>query len=246
MMTKEAIRQKVWTRITAAGVARFPGAHGRIPNFTHAERAAALLSELTIWKRAKVVKLEASAPLLAVRRTALEQGKVVYLAVPGLCSERCFIELDPARLGQQAWRATSTRGALQLGRTVAPHEMRAVDLFMVGSVAVTRQGARLGKGLGSPDLEYGLLRQAGKVREYTPIMTTVHPLQIVEDRIPMRAHDIPIDFLITPDQVVAAPSLYQRPRGILWDLLTDDRIRTIPVLRKGRRNSRGTSSPGRV
>lgn len=246
MMTKDAIRNKVWNRITVAGAVRFPAAHGRIPNFTRSKDAAALLCELTIWKRAKVIKAEASAPLLAVRRAALEQGKIVYMAAPGLTGERCFLELDPARLGARAWRAASIRGALQLGRRVAPHEVRPIDLVTVGSVAVTRQGARVGKGRGTTDLEYGILRHCGKIREYTPIMTTVHPLQIIEDRFPMRAHDIPIDFVITPDQVVAAPSLYQRPRGILWDILSDERIRAVPVLRKNRRNARGTSSPSQL
>ena len=83
------------------------------------------------------------------------------------------------------------------------------------------------------------------MREYTPIVTTVHPLQVIDDRIAMRAHDIPVDFLVTPDQVVAAPSLYPRPRGILWDLLPDERIRAIPALRKGRREGRGTLTPAR-
>jgi 5-formyltetrahydrofolate cyclo-ligase len=166
------------------------------------------------------------------------------MPLPGLRSERCFLEVDPARLGPNAWRAASLRVALRHGRPVTPSEIRPIDLVMVGSVAVSRQGARLGRGNGASDLEYALLRQAGKVREYTPIMTTIHALQIVEERIPMRAHDIPVDFMITPDQVVAAPSLFPRPRGILWDLLPDERIRSMPILRKGRREGRGTSSPG--
>jgi 5-formyltetrahydrofolate cyclo-ligase len=34
------LRQEVWAALTAAHVARFPGAAGRIPNFTGAEAAA--------------------------------------------------------------------------------------------------------------------------------------------------------------------------------------------------------------
>jgi len=245
-MTKDAIRHKVWTRVTAAAVVRFPGANGRIPNFVGAERAARLLTQLTIWKRAKVVKFDLAAPQLPLRRAALSDGKIIYLPIPGLRSERCFLELDPSRLGANPWRAASLRGALKYGRPVAPHELHAVDLVLVGSVAVSRQGARLGRGNGATDLEYALLRRAGKVREYTPIVTTVHPLQVIDDRIAMRAHDIPVDFLITPDQVVAAPSLYPRPRGILWDLLPDERIRAIPALRKGRREGRGSLTPGQI
>ncbi len=245
-MTKDAIRQKVWARVTAAAVVRFPGAHGRVPNFIGAERAAKLLGQLTIWKRAKAVKFDTAAPQLALRRAALRDGKILYLPVPGLGAERCFLEVDPSRLGGHAWRAVSLRGALRYGRPVAPHEMHPIDLVVVGSVAVSRQGARLGRGDGAADLEYALLRRAGKVREYTPIVTTVHPLQVIDDRITMRAHDIPVDFLITSDQVVAAPSLYPRPRGILWDLLPAERIRAIPALRKGRREGRGTLTPGQL
>jgi 5-formyltetrahydrofolate cyclo-ligase len=245
-MTKDAIRHKVWTRVTAAGVVRFPGAFGRIPNFVGAERAARLLTQLTIWKRAKVVKFDLAAPQLPLRRAALSEGKIIYIPIPGLRAERCFLEVDPARLGANPWRAASLRGALKYGRAVAPHEAHPIDVVLAGSVAVSRQGARVSRGNGSSDLEYALLRRAGKVREYTPIVTTVHPLQVIDDRIAMRAHDIPVDFLVTPDQVVAAPSLYPRPRGILWDLLPDERIRAIPALRKGRREGRGSLTPGQV
>jgi 5-formyltetrahydrofolate cyclo-ligase len=245
-MTKDAIRQKVWTRIVDADVGPFPHAGGRVPHFAEAGRAAALLAELTLWKRANVIMVDSSAPLLPVRRNALREGKIVYLATPGLRSERCFLELDPSKLGNRTVVAANLRGALQWGRRVTPSEMRPVDLVLVGSVAVTKQGARVGRGCGAEDLEYALLRDAGKAREYTPIMTLVHPLQVVNDRIPMRAHDIPIDFLITPDHVVAAPSLYQRPRGIMWDLLTEDRIRATPLLRKKRPARGGTPTPRRL
>lgn len=245
-MTKDAIRNRVWTRLALAGVLRFPAAPGLIPNFVGAQRAARLLVQLTIWRRAKAVKFDLAAPLLPLRRAALIEGKIIYLPLPGLRAERCFLEVDPARLGPNAWRAASLRGALRHGRPVAPQELRPIDLVLVGSLAVSRQGARLGRGSGTSDLEYALLRRAGKVREYTPIATTVHPLQLVDERIAMRAHDVPVDYLVTPDQILAAPSLYPRPRGIVWDLLPDDRIRTIPALRKTRREGRDSVTPGQV
>jgi len=240
-MTKEEIRQKVRTRLTLAGVARFPGVDARIPNFAGAEHAAQLLCELPMWKRAKVIKINVDAPQLPIRRAALRDNKIVYLSMPRLRSERCFVELDPEKLGAKLLRAASIKSAMQLGRLVAPHEMRPVDLIVCGSVAVNRQGARLGRGGGYCDLAYALLRTEGKIREYTPILTTVHPLQIVDDRLPMRGHDIPVDFLITPDQVIAAPSLHPRPRGIIWEILREDKILSIPLLRKGRRDARGVA-----
>jgi 5-formyltetrahydrofolate cyclo-ligase len=242
-MTKDEIRQKVRLRLKLGGVARFPGLEGSVPNFVGAERAAQLLCELPMWKRAKVVRINSDPPQLPIRRAALRDNKVVYLAIPRLRSERCFVELDPAKLGTKILRVASIKGAMQLGRLVPPHEMRPVDLIVCGSVAVTRQGARVGRGGGYCDLEYALLRTEGKIREYTPILTTVHPLQIVEDRLPMRGHDIPVDFLITPDQVIAAPSLHPRPRGVIWEILHETKILTIPLLRRGRRDVRGTPTP---
>ena len=46
--SKQAIRERIWSLFTERGVARFPGAVGRIPNFIGAEAAAefALLTEL--------------------------------------------------------------------------------------------------------------------------------------------------------------------------------------------------------
>ena len=106
-MTKAEIRQKVWQTIQREGAARFPGALGRVPNFAGAERAAQLLREMAVWRRALVVKVNPDAPQLAVRRLALAEGKILYMAVPRLRTEKCFVEIDPQRLGKKAALAAS-------------------------------------------------------------------------------------------------------------------------------------------
>ena len=169
------------------------------------------------------------------------------MAVPRLRMEKCFVEIDPQRLGKRALLAASIAGACRHGRAVSPREMRPIDLVVCGSVAVGRDGARLGKGGGYCDLEYGLLREEGKVRESTPILTTVHPLQVVAERITMLPHDLPVDFLVTPSEVIATRPAHPRPRGIYWDLLRPLKINTIPLLRKRlRRGGTGTGSPRRL
>jgi 5-formyltetrahydrofolate cyclo-ligase len=124
--------------------------------------------------------------------------------------------------------------------------MRPIDLVITGSVAVARDGARVGKGGGYGDLEYGLLRDEGKVRESTPIVTTVHPLQIVSDRLPMLPHDLPVDFLVTPSEVVATRPAHPRPRGLYWDLLRPIRINAIPLLRKRLQRTAAGATPRRL
>jgi 5-formyltetrahydrofolate cyclo-ligase len=229
---KADIRNLTWQLLVQQGVARFPGASGRIPNFAGADKAARILRELTVWRKAQVIKVNPDAPQLPVRRAALADGKILYMAVPRLKAEKCFVEIDPQRLGNRALLAASIRGALKYGRLVAPREMRHTDLIICGSVAVGRDGARVGKGGGFSDLEYGLLREEGKVRELTPIITTIHPLQLTLYRIPMFPHDLPVDFLVTPSEVIATRSVYPRPRGIYWDLLRVIKINAIPILRK--------------
>ena len=246
-MTKAEIRQRIWKAIEREAVGRFPFAPGRIPNFVGAEQAAQLLREMAVWRRVGVHFDDERAPQLPVRRLALEEGKIVYMAVPRLRTEKCFIEIDPQRFGRRAALAASIAGACRYGRAVSPREMRPVDLIVCGSVGVGRDGARVGKGGGYCDLEYGLLREEGKVRESTPILTTVHPLQVTPDRIPMLPHDLPVDFLVTPSEVIATRPAHPRPRGIYWDLLRSLRINAIPLLRKRlKRGVSGAPSPRRL
>ncbi len=53
LAAKAALREEVWSAMTAAHVARFPGAAGRIPNFTGAEAAAERLRTRPGWQRAR-------------------------------------------------------------------------------------------------------------------------------------------------------------------------------------------------
>src|SRR5439155_1276203 len=72
-------------------------------------------------------------------------GKSLSMARPRLPTEKYFDEIDPQRLGKKAALAASISGACRYGRAVSPREMRPVDLVVCGSVAVGRDGARLGK-----------------------------------------------------------------------------------------------------
>ena len=246
-MTKAEIRQKVWQTIEHAGVTRFPGAVDRIPNFDGADRTAHLLQQMAVWRRALVVKINPDAPQLPIRKLALDEGKILYLSVPHLRSEKCFIEIDPQRLGSRIRFASTLAGACRYGRAVSPREMRPIDLVVCGSVAAARDGARIGKGGGYGDLEYGVLREDGKIRESTPILTSLHPLQIVGERITMVPHDVPVDFLVTPDEVIATRPAHPRPRGIYWDLLRPATVNAIPVLRRRlRHGASGTPAPRRL
>ena len=225
---KDETRKAVWQAMRDAGVAAFPGAVGRIPNFTGSGKAHLQLTELDVWKNARVIKSNPDLPQRPLRRLALEQGKTVYMAVPRLTMEKCFVELDPARFTDYRL-ASSIKGATQLGRLVHPDEMNPVDLIVCGSVAVNRRGERLGKGGGYSDLEYAVALSLGLISEGTPIVTTVHPIQLLSEDLPMTSHDISLDYIGTPEELVTCKGELRRPKGIIWDDL-GNKIDEVPIL----------------
>jgi 5-formyltetrahydrofolate cyclo-ligase len=228
--TKQAIRERVWALLEREGAARFPGARGRIPNFVGAEAAAERLAELPEWQRARVVKANPDAPQLPVRARALAEGKLVYMAVPRLTHPKPFMLLDPSRLKVPPRRAVSIRGAAAASRKVSIEEMQPVDLVICGTVAVNRKGVRVGKGGGYSDLEFALLVEAGLITDDTALVTTVHPLQVLNEDLPETDHDFRVNRIVTPDEVIACRRT-RRPQGILWDHLDDDKIGAIPALK---------------
>jgi len=158
------------------------------------------------------------------------------MAVPRLRSDKPFIELDPWKIKGSAYVASSIKGAAKFGRPVNLEEVRKIDLIVCGSVAVNRQGARVGKGGGYSDLEFALLTEEKKIGRNTPIITSVHPLQIVNESILMTEHDIPLNAIVTPNEVIEIASPPARPRGIYWGMLPPDKIDAIPVLKRRKSN----------
>lgn len=229
---KRALREATWDRMIAAGVGRFPAPTGRIPNFVGAEAAAERLREQPAWARARTVKSNPDSPQWPVRQRALEDGKVVYMAVPRLAEDDPFFLLDPDDLADTPRKASSIKGASRSARTVAVEDLEPVDLVVTGCVAVDRTGARLGKGGGFSDLEYALAWQAGLVGPDTVVATTVHDVQILADGdIPVTDHDFRLDLIVTPDEVIDCGGHDRRPADIGWDELTEDKIAAIPLLR---------------
>jgi hypothetical protein len=57
---------------------------------------------------------------------------------------------------------------------------------------------------GFAELEYGILRWMGAIDDNTPVVTTIHDCQLLEEEIDpaqMLEHDVPVDIIVTPTQV---------------------------------------------
>src|SRR5215470_5827771 len=233
LAAKAALRQQVWSDMSAASVTRFPGVAGRIPNFKGAEAAAERLRATAAWQAASTLKANPDSAQLPVRQRALEDGKTVYMAVPRLAGPEPFFALDPAHLSEPPRKAASISGAARSARRVTLAELSPVDLVVMGCVAAGEDGARLGKGGGFADLEFALATAAGLVGPGTVAVTTVHELQVLPaGQIPVTGHDVPVDLIITPERVIdCRAGRRARPKpGVQWADLTEEKIAAIPLL----------------
>jgi 5-formyltetrahydrofolate cyclo-ligase family len=88
-----------------------------------------------------------------------------------------------------------------------------VDLVICGSVVVNHQGVRIGKGGGFSDLEVALLIEAGVLRPSTVLVTTVHPLQVVDEPLPETVHDFRVDLIVTRTRSSGAASRAGHPES---------------------------------
>lgn len=180
---------------------------------------------------------------------ALLDAELVYMAVPRLALLDPFFLLDPDHLADTPRRASSIKGASASARAVAVTDLEPVDLVVTGCVAVARDGVRLGKGGGFSDLEFAIASEAGLIGTDTLVATTVHPAQLLPaGTIPSTGHDMAVDLIVTPHDVVEVERpCPRRPGRIVWDELTDAKIAAIPMLQRLRNggDTRGTGADER-
>jgi 5-formyltetrahydrofolate cyclo-ligase len=199
-LAKDEIRMKVWRLMEERGIATFPKPiFHRIPNFLGAEKAAQRLKELPEYKEAKTIFSNPDSPQRPVREMALRDGKILVMATPRL--RQGFLLLDPSVIpSSRISEASSIRGAFKHGRFIKPSEVK-VNLFVAGSVAVSQDGGRLGKGTAYSDQEYDILKKTNSLASEALVVTTVHDVQIVE-KFPRDEWDVPVDVIVTPTRVI--------------------------------------------
>ena len=224
---KSAARQWVWDKLRAEGVARFPfPPHGRIPNFAGAEVAAARLLDIEPWKSATAIKVNPDSPQRPLRAEALRRGITVFVPTPRLRGG--FKKLDPRRIPPDKFEeAASLSHGERWSEEVALVDMPKLDAIVCGSVAVTCDGRRCGKGEGYSDLEFAILRELG--HPPVPVATTVHDLQVVGS-VPRDPTDLPLSVIATPTHAIPINHPSAAPTGIDWSRLTAEDLEEMPIL----------------
>ena len=106
-------------------------------------------------------------------------------------------------------------------------DMPGLDAIVCGSVAVTRDGRRCGKGERYSELEFAILRELG--HPPVPVATTVHDLQVV-DTVPRDPTDQPLSVIATPTHAIRIKRPSAAPMGIDWTRLSVEDLEEMPIL----------------
>ncbi|KAG2470099.1 MTHSD protein, partial [Polypterus senegalus] len=189
-VTKWDIRQKIWDYIEDNNLADFPRpVHHRIPNFKGSYLACDSVKGLDVFRKSREVKVDPDKPLEGVRLAALQAGKTLLVPTPRLRTGLFNRIVPPTGATKDVLRICSTsKGVKDYSVPVGLDAKVNVDLVIVGSVAVSEKGWRLGKGEGFADMEYAMIAAMGAVNDSTVVVTVVHDCQIdahVLDKIPV-------------------------------------------------------------
>ncbi|XP_021112287.1 methenyltetrahydrofolate synthase domain-containing protein isoform X6 [Heterocephalus glaber] len=240
-VSKQDIREQIWSYMEAHDVANFPRpVHHRIPNFKGSHLASQNIRGLDVFARAQEVKVDPDKPLEGVRLMALQSQKTLLVPTPRL-KRGLFnrITPPPGATAAALRRCATSQGVRNFSVPVGLDSSVHVDLVVVGSVAVSEKGWRIGKGEGYADLEYAMMVSMGAVCEGTPVVTTVHDCQVLDfPEALLEDHDLTVDYILTPTRVIATGCERPKPVGITWSKISPEMLERIPVLRSLRERER--------
>ncbi|XP_047702108.1 methenyltetrahydrofolate synthase domain-containing protein isoform X3 [Prionailurus viverrinus] len=206
--------------------------HHRIPNFKGSYLACQNIRDLEVFARTREVKVDPDKPLEGIRLLALQSKKTLLVPTPRLRTGLFNKITPPPGATKDVLRKCATsQGVRNYSTPVGLDSRVLVDLVVVGSVAVSEKGWRIGKGEGYADLEYAMMVSMGAVGPETPVVTIVHDCQVID--IPealLEDHDLTVDYILTPTRVIATGCERPKPTGILWSKISWEVMGKIPVL----------------
>lgn len=169
------------------------------------------------------------------KELALLANKSVYLPStrdsPALCLK---VDVPADATDEQKKEALRVQDIQKFRSEIGLDTNLKLDLVVIGSVVVSRDGYRIGRGNGFADLDIGLLIELGVITPETTIVTIVHDVQVV-DTLPVnlfQKYDTPVDIIVTPTEVIRVAKRLPRPSGVFWELLSERRLKILPVLQQ--------------
>ena len=235
MLDRQQVRENIWKSLRAVAKpdSRFHYDFGEfIADFEGSDRATARLVEMDIYKDAQVVFITPDNCLELLRAQTIRDGKALLMTTYGI--RRGFVELLPSDVAPGLEEYAVQLDVIEkVGRYISLSELQdryRIDLLVTGGSAVTRGGARFGKGHGFFDIEWASLYSLGVVDVKTPIVDIVHDCQLVDEELDLSPFDTICDDIITPTQVIHVPDPQKPTGGIYWDRLEPGMLEDISIL----------------
>lgn len=248
--TKQSIREDVWTFLEKNNIAKFPRpVNKRIPNFEGAIQACDNLPQLDAFKTAQTIKVNPDKPQEQARFLVLEGDKTLVVTPLRRSARRNVLHRmqPPNDASDKDLRLCSRyQGVKEYSVPVGFESKVHVDLVVVGCVAVSKTGLRIGKGEGFADLEWAMMVSMGAVDQNTVVVATCHDSQVLNlsEKL-FGPHDLTVDYILTPTQVIKCDKR-PKPTAIIWSLLTEEKLERIPILRKLRFMERSAGKDTRL
>ena len=197
---KEQLRKSIYDKLFNEGQSLRPnGDYGNKGK----DIAAELLASTDEWKESKTIFCSPDAAQIPVRYLALKDNKNLIMASPNL--EHGYLYLEGNRLNGKESEASTKEGAFEYCSRFFDFGGDSfdinIDMVVEGSVGVDRLGNRIGKGKGFADREIEDLFNKDLISENTPLITTIHPFQLVE-HIPMEIHDRKLNMIVTTREII--------------------------------------------
>uniref|UniRef100_A0A8C0WUB6 Methenyltetrahydrofolate synthase domain-containing protein n=1 Tax=Castor canadensis TaxID=51338 RepID=A0A8C0WUB6_CASCN len=218
-VSKQDIRERIWDYMESQNLADFPRpVHHRIPNFKGSYLACQRIKDLQVFARTQEVKVDPDKPLEGARLLALQSQKTLLVPTPRLRTGLFNKIIPPPGATKDILRKCATsQGVRNFSTPIGLDSRVLVDLIVIGSVAVSEKGWRIGKGEGYADLEYAMMVSMGAVCEGTPVVTIVHDCQVVDfPEALLEDHDLTVDYILTPTRVITTGCQRPKPAGIMW------------------------------
>ncbi len=246
---RAAAREAVWARLR--GVAR-PDSRFHwdfssfIADFAGSEYCVDRVRALPAWSGSLWLFITPDNSTELVRRAALADGKTFLMSTYGI--RRGFVALDPGDVpaAERSYAATLDG----IDRFAQPVDLAGIrrggriGLLITGASAVNRGGHRIGKGHGYFDLEWALLSETGVTDESSEIAAVVHDCQLVDTHTTAAAHDVPVDWIITPTRTLRVDAGLRAPGRVDWHLLRGTELEGVPPVMELAALQGRAASPG--
>lgn len=203
-----------------------------IADFEGNDTATARVLELDVWKGADLVFITPDNSTELLRREAMRAGKTLIVTTYGI--RRGFLRLDPSVVpADEVSYAATLDGLDRYATPVSLADLRAlgpIPLLITGGSAVSINGIRFGKGHGYFDLEWAMLSEIGLTSADSAIIDIVHDDQVVDEVLTGERHDVPMDWIVTPERSIHIAQGERAPGKVFWEMIPGTEHEMLPPI----------------